>query len=251
VIGRSTFQRSPTVASIYEIRMTAKKTTRTIQNAIRNPEVSAMVERELMQRPTFSHRVLQTLAAELDPSVGEMDPRLFHAEYVVPAQGRIAAAKGGKRRRRKTTRAGATTRIRRSRATGADQAAPATQAVGEVVPVAEVQAEAGAPAHEVDAAAAIAADAPAPSVSEPEAEPRAEPAAPAASPEEHRRRRVRESPTEPGRARARAPRSRERVRAVRAAFFAWARELADADSPAAMVEAFDHVDRYVDTVLKV
>jgi hypothetical protein len=69
-----------------------------------SPEVAAAIERELRRRPTISLGVLQHFASGIDPSIAEMDPRRFHAEYVVRVEHRLSQERASRRPPTKTAR---------------------------------------------------------------------------------------------------------------------------------------------------
>jgi hypothetical protein len=176
-------------------------------------EVSEMVERELRERPTFSHRVLQQFAANLAPEIARMDPRRFHAEFIVPAQRRIGATTAPKRKSKSKSRR--QSRVGRSRAKPPRPPQPGG-------------ASTHAPPREPRAAA--------PPTEAAAANVRAGPDSSTAT---------ERSPAPMRKAGPRVAADRERRRKARAVFFEWARALADADSDAAVIDVLSGVDRYV------
>ena len=62
-----------------------------------NPQVMDYVVRELEKNPNASPKALFDGAKEIDPSVGELNPRQFHARYPLQAKRRMAAGSGRKR----------------------------------------------------------------------------------------------------------------------------------------------------------
>lgn len=197
-----------------------------------------MVERELRARPNFSHRVLQQFAANLDPEIARMDPRRFHAEFIVPVQRRIGAAKPAKSKSKKGRRVGRS----RTRATPAAKPKVAsTHAPRSEASQGEVRAES---VHERSASHS---PANASDTGDPREIPgraaarRSKPAAEEA---------IRAGPRAPTtRRRARSDRDIERRRRARVIFYEWARALADAESDVAIIEILGEVDRYVSRFL--
>ncbi len=79
-----------------------------------NEKVMTMVEKELARKPDTSTTDLHELAKKVDPTIGKLSVRQFHARYPLQVKRRKSLAKGGGRRR-KSPATGDGTRGRRGR----------------------------------------------------------------------------------------------------------------------------------------
>lgn len=68
--------------------------------AERNPQVMEMVAKELEKDPEARADALFEKAREIDPSIGDLSLRQFHARYPLPLKRKRSAGKGRKRRAR-------------------------------------------------------------------------------------------------------------------------------------------------------
>lgn len=85
-----------------------------------NPEVMAMVERELTAAPDASTSGLFEKAQQVDPGMKELSVRQFHARYPLQVKRRRSLAAGGGRRKKRSSRKGSG---RRGRAKAAPSSA--------------------------------------------------------------------------------------------------------------------------------
>lgn len=69
-----------------------------------NERVLALVERELRKNPELTSADLRVKAARIDPDVGELNGRQFHARYTIQARKRLPKAAGATRGRKSTAR---------------------------------------------------------------------------------------------------------------------------------------------------
>ncbi len=67
-------------------------------------KVMALVERRLAKQPDLETSQLYEEAKKVDPSVGDLTLRQFHARYPLQVKRRLAAARGGGRRRSRARR---------------------------------------------------------------------------------------------------------------------------------------------------
>jgi len=98
-----------------------------------NERVLALVERELRKNPELTSADLRVKAAKIDPDVGELNGRQFHARYTIQARKRLPKSPGATRRKKpaarktKPRKAGRVRRLikrgARSASTGDDAAA--------------------------------------------------------------------------------------------------------------------------------
>jgi hypothetical protein len=214
-----------------------------------NEEIRRLVEDELRRRPAIPDGILFALALQIDPELERMDPRTFHAHYVVPARQAVIPQKRRKRKPRPSgqTPAPAATRGRARRSGLKDVSwirSPLDALADDLKSGPALQgseAESGAAAT---TSAAGPAAAPAPPRRSRAVRPRAA-AAPARSvqtppPSAE----TGESPESPALAAHRGGRP-ERDR-VRAALLAFAVELAAAERPAELVMVFERIGTHVD-----
>lgn len=75
--------------------------------AERNPQVMEMVAKELEKDPEARADALFEKAREIDPSIGDLSLRQFHARYPLPLKRKRSAGKGRKRRARTRGKAAA------------------------------------------------------------------------------------------------------------------------------------------------